>query len=112
MPFKKGDPRPPKGGRQKGTKNKISKGMTEDIKAAWDMLQGEPRKSIQEQAKADPKWFYEFVRPMLPRESFIKAEVSLGHMTPEQLKEELLATVRDNPGIAEILANLETDSED
>jgi hypothetical protein len=58
----------PGAGRPKGAKDKISRNLKQLVLEAADELKRE-NKSLAEEAKKDPKWFYQnFLKPMLPKE--------------------------------------------
>ena len=71
--FLKGDSSIAGPGRKKGSKNKLPKGLREKVLAITEQLEAEG-KGLDDEARADPKWFYEnFVKPLLPKK--IEAEV-------------------------------------
>ena len=75
-------------GRPKGSRYKISRNLKERVLVVWDKLEKE-KKSLYEEAKKDPKWFYvNFAKPMLPKDVTvagdpdkpIKTEMSLNEI--------------------------------
>lgn len=59
-------------GRTKGSKNRLPAELRKKVLAIVDQLEAEG-KGLDEEARADPRWFYEnFVKPLLPKK--IEAE--------------------------------------
>ncbi len=64
--FKKGSEK--KGGRQKGTPNKITKTVKETVLAAFNDLQSDPTVNLITWGKANPKDFYIIAAKLIPTE--------------------------------------------
>lgn len=90
----------------------MSRGMSEDILATWNHLQDDPEKSIKAQAVKEPKWFYEFVRPLLPRELFITGDINLNTLTPAQIQEEIGKILSNRPDLVEVVEAISTTRQD
>ncbi len=63
-----------KGGRPKGSKDKISRDLKTRVLKVWDRLK-EEGKDLYDEADKDPKWFYQnFVKPMLPKDVVVQGD--------------------------------------
>ena len=57
-----------KGGRPKGSKDKLPRAIKDRVLAVWDKLEQE-EKGLYDEAHKDPQWFYgNFIKPMLPKD--------------------------------------------
>jgi hypothetical protein len=68
MAFKKGDKRPVKAGRTKGTPNKLTRTVKECVLEAFNKLQEHPTSNILAWAEKNPKDFYQVAAKLIPTE--------------------------------------------
>lgn len=80
-----------KGGRPKGSKDKISRDVKTRIMQVWDELAKEG-KDLYDEAVGDPKWFYQhFVKGMIPKDIAVSGdednplitEIRIKHVKPD-----------------------------
>lgn len=80
-------------GRPKGSRNKLSTDIRQTVLDTWAELQGndteEKKTSLRGLAHENPQWFYDFVKPMLPKEIFVSGELNLQLMSREELLDQL-----------------------
>jgi len=63
-----------KGGRPKGSKDKVTKNLKQMVLNAAERLEKED-KSLYDIAKDEPMWFYaNFVKPMLPKDVIVSGD--------------------------------------
>ena len=63
-----------KGGRPKGSKDKITRDLKKRVLDVWDQLKADG-KDLHDEAQQDPKWFYQnFVKPMLPKDVVLQGD--------------------------------------
>ena len=78
-----------KGGRPKGSKDKISRTVKTRIIEVWNALEAKGE-SLEKHAEEDPKWFYrEFVKGMIPKE--VEADLNIKGGV------KLITNVKDRP---------------
>lgn len=75
-----------KGGRPKGSTNKLPRDLKEKVLAICDHLEAN-NMGLRDEAEKDPPWFYvNFLKPMLPKDVKLDANVSiLDGLQPEEL---------------------------
>jgi len=66
MPFKKGQEK--KGGRQKGSENKLTKTVKETVLSVFHEMQDDPKVNLLEFGKKYPKDFYAIAAKLIPTE--------------------------------------------
>lgn len=84
---------PKKGGRQKGTQNKVTVSVRQAFKEAFDHLQADTEHPahLKNWGAANPKEFYQIAQKLIPQEisgpdgGDIPIKVSVGFITPDKL---------------------------
>lgn len=80
MPFEKGQQK--KGGRQKGSENKLTKTVKETVLAVFHEMQDDPKVNLLAFGKSNPTEFYKIASKLIPTEVNANVEVVKKELPP------------------------------
>jgi hypothetical protein len=80
-------------GRRPGTKNRLPRDLIDRVITISESLDV-ANIGLETQARNDPKWFFEnFLKPILPRNIEVNAQMQLKLMTDEELNAQIVQTL-------------------